>query len=117
MFSLTIAFGHGSWSFLFKDRDRAKRAESLAISAANPEGAGAEIEDDFGQSATFIPGVILGVLFEELNQTKDAQVERSLYGARAQADLNRRASSDAALKLASGGGMFGPNGMPHRMNG
>jgi hypothetical protein len=114
MFSLTIAFGSGSWAFLFRSKDKAKAAMADTLS---PAPGVSVIEDDFGQIATIARSDMKGVLFEDLNLTKDAAVERSLYTARGQADLNRRASSDPALKLASGGGMFGANGMPHRMNG
>lgn len=116
MFSLTIAVGNGQWAFLFRSKDAAKKAASDAGDRNRMnESPLVLIDDDFGQRATLVRSAIVGVLFEDLNLTKDAAVERSLYNARGQAELQRRASSDAALKLASGSGLM--QGMPHRMNG
>ena len=105
MYSLTIHFGPNAvcWQFLFKEDKRAKAAYEQ-ISEALKTGLMTRVEDDFGQIGTM--GSISGYLLEDLDLVEEAQIQRSLVNARAQAKLNSRASQDPTLRAAQA--MRGP---------
>jgi transcription initiation factor TFIID subunit TAF12 len=100
MYSLTICFGPAAttWMFLFKEKETAQGAwESFQANANAGNGTG--ITDDFGQQAR-IQLPIHGTLLEDLDQVKQARIERSLVDAQAQALFNQRASTDPVVRQA-----------------
>jgi len=103
MYSLTIHFGPSAmvWQFLFKE----KAAAENAYGAATVNGY-FRIDDDFGQTGYFESSARHGVLLEDLDLVEEAQIQRSLVNARAQAKLNSRASQDPTLRAAQA--MRGP---------
>lgn len=130
MFNLTVVFGptNQNWMFMFKDRKSAEQTEAVLKSPSplsfttNPI-TGADvaipvptqiihIEDDFGSTATFQADQIHGFMFEDMDKSGEAAIERALNGARMQAKAQTKAQSDAVLKFAQ---MTGPMmGNSHR---
>jgi len=104
MYSLTIHFGPHAmcWQFLFKDGSKAKAA-FCAVQTGSEQSC---FDDDFGQSVDFRGKAVHGVLLEDLDLVEEAQIQRSLVTARAQAKLNSRASQDPTLRAAQA--MRGP---------
>jgi hypothetical protein len=118
MFSLTIVFGPGPmvWTLMFRTEERAR--DCLAHwTDEDPY-----LIDDFGQECTIDPNNAHGWMFENLEQSKLAHIERALHQARTQAKGAEIADSDPVLAQArrrAQGGMpmlqpmptgFSPNG-------
>lgn len=113
MISMTVAFGpaeHGAWHFLFKHK---KSVDDLLSSMKGDTGK-VHIVDDFGQSAIIRIDQIHGVFVDDLLNSVEAIIQRSLHNARVQAKVQIRGNGDQELKslttLAGGGAM---NGTPH----
>ena len=109
MFSLTVAFAGGQWALMFNDRETADKAFDNAI-------AGASVVDDFGQVVQMNKDKMIGILLEDLDQSKMAAIERALHMARVQAKGNEMANADSTLRAAryaqGGPAMINPMGMP-----
>ena len=102
MYSLTIHFGPNAmvWAFLFKEHEKAKQwAYAARNSTAPPQ---IVIEDDFGQIAKINTADIHGVLFEDLEQSEEARIQRSLAEARTRVKLEARAKTDPTIRQAMG---------------
>lgn len=110
MFSLNVSFtpANAIYSFLYKTEIDAKLAQDNAI-AAWREDREIEISDDFGQWANFDPKIVNAILFENMELTKNAHIERGLWQARAQADANNIAQADPKLRTSAM--MRGGNGL------
>ena len=104
MYSLTIHFGPSAmvWQFLFKEKIDGQKAYVAATGSDTVF----HIEDSFGQQAFFKAEDSHGVLLEDLDLVEEAQIQRSLVNARAQAKLNSRAAQDPTLRAAQA--MRGP---------
>jgi hypothetical protein len=117
MYSLSISFGPTGtvWQFLFKEKEAAQGAHK-SISENIKAGLMAQIQDDYGQIATF--GNIHGYLLEDLPAVETARIQRSLIDERCKAKFIKAATDDPTIKAAMrpqgpsvltpmGGGRFG----------
>ena len=118
MFSISIAFGNANWRLLFKTEEKAEKAYSELTSPPdktthfNPEDRIACI-DDFGQRIFLKPSAIQGLMFENLDESKLANIEYGLHNAKTQAAFQQRAQSDPTLRgirQAQGPGIISPMG-------
>src|ERR1700693_4784093 len=99
MYNVTVIFGPGpiAWSFLFKHVTSAK----TFFEKFNGTDLIFNLEDEYGQKAAIFSNHIHGVLLEDMDETKNAQIERSLHQARVQLKANQMAQQDPALKFAA----------------
>jgi hypothetical protein len=108
MFSLTIAFGEtpAMWRLLFKTEAAARAAWTAA---AAHDDTGFHITDDFGQTCSVANRV--GLILEDLDQSRLAGVEMMLHNMRTQAQAQAQARSEPALRNAGQGpSVFVPQG-------
>jgi hypothetical protein len=106
MYSLTIAFGEtpAMWRLLFKTEEAALSATALASIDSF------SITDDYGQTCK-IRGLAIGLMLEDLDQSKQAGAEMMLHNARTQAMAQTIARQEPALRSAGQGpSVFVPNG-------
>jgi hypothetical protein len=114
MHCLTIHVGELVWSMLYKDEKRAMLAEALLTNNHRPlniaePGSQIVITDDFGQEAHVLPKSLHGWMLEDLDLSKLAHIEKGIHNAHTQADYNKRAQSDPALRAgAQGPAIFSP---------
>lgn len=108
MFSLTIVFGPGPmvWTLMFKSKEAAEevtlgirnalktRGTDVSFSPTNVIAVG----DDFGQHADITASSIHGVMFEDLEQSKLAHIERALHQARVKVKADEMAMADPVIK-------------------
>jgi hypothetical protein len=119
MYALSISFGptNAIVAFMFKTEERAKAMRAIARVGFDG-GEAFTIEDDFGQFGDFVkPNA---VLFEDLEQSKAAHIERHLHNMRMQLAANDAVDAEPAFRSAqtraklaqmmNGGGVpsFGP---------
>lgn len=99
MFSITVALANTQivWTLMFKTKESAQAAWDAA---PDPNTNVRQLADDFGQIAAFEHRNIAGVLFEDLDQSKMAHIERSLHVERVKVAAQRAAQSDPVLKTA-----------------
>ena len=103
MHVITVAFGSApaTWQFIFKTEERAVKAwDNLNIGKAGDR---VVVIDDFGQTALFDPVNITGRMIENLDLSKLAQVQRGLHQQRTQAEFQKAAESDPAIRMAMRG--------------
>lgn len=105
MFSLSIVFATQSWRLLYQKDENAKRDYDLVtavLAADKTTGFNAHstitLVDDYGQTIFIKAESLHGVMFENLDQTKMANIEYALHGARTQAAAQQRAEGDPALR-------------------
>jgi hypothetical protein len=104
MFLISIAMGHSQpviWTLMFRTQERA--TESFKLLQENL--GDIAVNDDFGQTINVEKANIGGMLLEDLDQSRNAHIERALHEARLRANLETRARSDPILKHAA---MTGP---------
>lgn len=124
MFTLNVAFGSIAWVLAFRNEDDAKAAVSklLALPHSAVTLAGIQIDnsvtitDDFGQSIS-CKNAPTAILFEELEKSKILQIEYRMHQARIQADFQKRAEADQALRMRQGPAVLNPMGGMVRPNG
>ena len=111
MFSITVALANTQvvWTFMYKTKESADAAWQLCT------GASLKLSDDFGQSALILTEQIAGALFEDLDQSKLAHIERAMHTERVKIQANRAAMSDPQIKTAmmtrqASPGIFNPVG-------
>ncbi len=104
MYSLTIHFGPNAmvWAFLFKEKKKAE-SEFAAADTALCAGEFFRVEDDFGQIGVFGVGQAAGIMLEDLDQSEEARIQRSLLNARGEVKARQRASTDPVLRQAAAG--------------
>jgi hypothetical protein len=97
MYSISIAFENSPtvWGLMFKDRKTADAAWHK-IAAESP----ATVEDDFGQRLEIRRENISGLMFEDMELSKLALIERSLHQARTQVKAKQMADADPMLRTA-----------------
>ena len=114
MFCVNIAVGNSCWRLLFRDEEKAKAVfESLKPLPIGTKTINAE--DDFGQICTITVESTHGLLFEDLDKAKMANVELFLHQQRVQNMAQKAAQSDPGLRansLMNGPAMLNPMGMP-----
>ena len=118
MFAVNIALGNSVWRLLFKNEDTAKTAFEK-IKGGNPNGIGTfELEDDFGQRLSAKIDAVHGLMFEDLDKAKMANVELFLHQQRVQAMAQKAAQNDPGLRannLMNSPRMIDPmGGMPRQ---
>ena len=113
MFALNIALANNAWRLLFRDGEEAK-AIFEKISKRSNQGTHT-VEDDFGQTFSAPAKSIAGVLFEDLEKTKLAQVEIALHNAHTNALATKMAQADPGLRASSA--MNSPRMLDPTMNG
>lgn len=114
MFSITVALANTQivWTFMYKTKESAEKW--WGGDHGNISSSMWLLEDDFGQKASIPRTHIAGALFEDLDQSKMAHIERSLHVERVKVAANRAAQADPMLKTAmmarngNGVGMFDP---------
>lgn len=114
MYSITVALANTQivWTFMYKTKESADEAWKIPLSNETA----IAFTDDFGQYAIIPVNQIAGALFEDLDQSKMAHIERSLHVERVKVAANRAAQADPVLKtemMARNGrtpGMFNPVG-------
>ena len=100
MFCLNIALGNTSWRLLFKEEIMARDAlDKLEVSKTSLAPCD-RVSDDFGQEFSGGAGII-GLMLEDLDQTKMAHVEMALHQARTQSLATKMAQTDQTLKADS----------------
>lgn len=100
MFSMTILLGEGTpWTLLFKTQESFDTAKLIYNTPAltDFQGKTFELTDDFGQHAFIKRASIHGVLFEDLEQSKLANVERGLHHARTQIAAEQAGRADPVI--------------------
>ena len=100
MFCVNIAMGNASWRLLFKEEEKAK-AVFEALTPLPLSTKTIQAEDDFGQVCKITVESIHGLLFEDLDKAKMANVELFLHQQRTQALAQKAAQSDPGLRTAS----------------
>lgn len=106
MFAVNIALGNTVWRLLFKDEEKAKTL--FENFKEMPDEVGLIIgEDDFGQQCILNRIDIAGVMFEDLDKAKMANVELFLHQQRVQAMAQKAAQSDPGLRANAA--MNGPS--------
>jgi len=97
MYSLSIHFGPSPVpaQFLFKDKEKA-----TAAYAKVKAGEFFYVEDDFGQTASFVNREIHAVILEDMDLGEESRIQRGLSQARGQAKANERAKTDPVLQRA-----------------
>ena len=113
MFGVNISMGNATWRLLFRDEEKAKAVfESLKPMPLSTKTVRAE--DEFGQVCEITVESIHGLMFEDLDKAKMANVELFLHQQRVQAMAQKAAQSDPGLKASSlmnGPRMLDPMGM------
>jgi hypothetical protein len=101
MYSLTIAFGDtpAMWRLLFKTEEHAIAAHQKASMRGPSE---ISIVDDFGQTCTLERNRLIGLMLEDLDQSKLAGVEMQMHTWRIQAAAQTRGMAEAELRPLRG---------------
>jgi hypothetical protein len=105
MHLLSIAVGEGTpvvWALLFKTKDAADAAFGF-VRDLNHD-AKIAIVDDFGQALLATGSTIKAAFMEDMDESKLAQMERSMHEMRLRAALQARAQADPVLRAGLGGG-------------
>lgn len=124
MFSLTLAVANSTWSFLYKSAANAsinaeninKALRALTATDFSPQ-TSIEITDDFEQTAIIRVSSLHGFVFEDLDKTQFAHIERSLHVQRMQLEGNRMAEADPKLRHAVMAARQGPQVLTPFSNG
>ena len=99
MYCVNIALGNTVWRLLFKDEEKAQAAYMQA-SNFDPTIC-ISVEDDYGQRLSTKMVAVSGVMFEDLDKAKMANVELFLHQQRVQVMATKAAQSDPGLRAAS----------------
>ena len=113
MYRVTVIFGPTALGFMFKTKEKAEAHKNFRTDHPTQD---LIIVDDFGQHAEIKAMSIHGIIIEDMDLAKLAQVELTLHNARVQAAAQQRAQSDPGLHAARQGPrvlspMGGMNGM------
>lgn len=99
MYCVTIALGNTAWRLMFKTEEAATDAYILSMRPDSPENPmGISIQDDFGQRFSARVASIHGVMLEDLDKAKMANVELFLHQQRVQAMATKAAQADPGLR-------------------
>lgn len=98
MFCITIKFKNdpAPWTLLYKTEEVATSAWKAMSADTN----GVSLTDDFGQTAVVKYTDMAGAMFEDLDKSMLAHIERGLHNARTQAKAQQIAANDPILKTA-----------------
>ena len=102
MFCINVALANTTWRLLFKDETKAIEASAnLTAAWERNDGALIDINDEFGQTMRLRTNAICGVMTEDLDKAKMANVELFLHQQRVQAMATKAAQSDPGLRASS----------------
>ena len=97
MYAVNIALGTTVWRLLFKTEENARATFEKLKDHLNEM----KVADDFGQELVINPGCVSGLMFEDLDQSKLANIELFLHQQRVQVAAQKAAQSDPGLKASS----------------
>jgi hypothetical protein len=101
MFSMTIVFGPvpTPWTLLFKSEETFQTAMTLARTpaVASFERDNLTVADDFGQILDVKRSSVHGIMFEDMEQSRMAQIERGLHNTRTQIAAERAGQADPSI--------------------
>jgi hypothetical protein len=105
MFSITLVFGTSQtpWVLLFKTPETFQQAKDKYIlhpPSFDMQGKAAgdfECTDDFGSTVHINRGHIWGVMFEDLDQSKNAAIARGLHNMKTQIDADTAGQADPKI--------------------
>lgn len=111
MFAITVAFGAQSWRLLYKTQEPAEAAWTLLSAPESKVDSFTvpicvSVVDDFGQRAHIKLNAIVGLMFENLDESKLGSVEWGLHQQRTQLSFQQRAENDPTIRAAAA--MRGP---------
>ena len=112
MWCLSLNVGPVVWSLMYRTEESLLKAVAPFENTLNatPNNRYSLI-DDFGHRAMIKESSLHGWMIEDWNKTKIAQVEHALHQARTQADAQKAAYSDPALRaVAQGPSVISPMG-------
>ena len=101
MFCITVVFGNAPtpWALLFKNKDTFDAATAAfknpAAMTFNPDNFC--VSDDFGQTIDVKRSAVHAVMYEDMEQSKIAQIERGLHQTRTQIAAERAGQADPAI--------------------
>ena len=100
MFCISIALDQPlTWTMLYKSEEAAVAAWDR-LKLGHTEGQ-FSVSDDFGQTAIINYSRVMGAMFEDLDKSMLAHIERGLHNARTQAKAQQIAMNDPVLKTAA----------------
>lgn len=108
MFAITIVMSECPvpWMLLFNVQEHADIAwNAYRFCDQNVE---ISLEDDFGQTVVVRRSLVAGAMFEDMNKSMLAHIERGLHNARTQAKAEQMGRNDPVLKTAAMAGGQGP---------
>ncbi len=94
MHSLSVALGPVVWRLVFNTKEEAENAFTH-FSEAN-----VDVVDDYGQRIATRSADVTGLMLEDLDRSKLAYVAMALHQARSQAEAQKMAANDPALRAA-----------------
>jgi hypothetical protein len=97
---MTVVFGPTSLGFLFKTKEKADAHRNFRTDHPTQD---LIIDDDFGSHAEIKAMSIHGIIIEDLDVSKLANVEMMLHEARSRSSAQHRAQSDPALRAVRQG--------------
>jgi|HubBroStandDraft_4_1064222.scaffolds.fasta_scaffold00027_80 hypothetical protein len=100
MHRVTVVLGPTALGFMFKTKEKAEAHKNFKTDHPTQD---LTIDDDFGQHAEIKATSIHGIIIEDMDQAKLAQVELMLHNTRVQAAAQHRAQSDPALNATRRG--------------
>src|SRR4051812_37056924 len=113
MYSISIALKRAQTPpivLLYRQEDEFSKAK---IKIASGDGS---ITDDFGTEVLVTHADIAALVFEDMDQTRLAYIERMMYQGISQSMLQKRAATDPQISR-SGGAILHPMGTPRPGNG
>lgn len=115
MFCINVALANTVWRLLFKDEARAVEASAeLTAAWEHNDGSLFSINDEFGQTMRLRADKIVGVMTEDLDKAKMANVELFLHQQRVQVMAQKAAQTDPGLRasaMMNGPRVLDPMGM------
>lgn len=100
MHRVTVVFGPTALGFMFKTKEKAEAHKNFKTDHPTQD---LIIDDDFGQHAEIKAMSIHGIIIEDMDHAKLAQVELQLHQWRTQAAAQQRGQSDPQLRAAQRG--------------
>jgi hypothetical protein len=97
MFSISIAMGRGTpvvWALLYRTKEKALEA-SLKLHESQGE---ISLNDEFGQTIHVVKANVVGILTEDLEQSRVAHLERAIHEQKIRAAVGTRMRSDPAFR-------------------
>ena len=105
MFCISLKFNNepSMWTLLYNDEAKAKTEWVVYCDATMDTPV--HLSDDFGQAVVVNRSSISGAMFEDMDKSKLAHIERALHHARMQQEGQKLAAADAQLRA----GQHGPS--------